>query len=376
MLYKGHFVRVSHNEVSVSHPDAVKKILLAPLPKAPWYKVMQFPDWRWENPMSVLDPKRKNELSKNFAPAYTNSNLLKSEAVVDEVIAKLCEWMDKHVESQEPMGLDWFFTYTSFDIIGEIAFSKKFGFLAAGEDVGNTIHNIAALNAYGAIAGFFPRFHYLLANPFVTWTKLMPHGHLYDVTLNTIEKRRENPDARFDLIAHWFKVHKEHPERLSMKNIEAHTFQAVGAGSDTVSTALQSLVYHIIRNPEGNHWQRVRNEIQSAQQEGRCKDQVVSFADAQRLPYLQACIKEAMRVFSPTPMALARRVPEGGLTIGDKTFAPGPLVSVNSWVIHFSTEIWGSDAAEFRPDRWLGENAAALEKNFMPVSLHAQSCCE
>lgn len=33
MLYKGHFVRVSHNEVSVSHPDAVKKILLAPLPK-------------------------------------------------------------------------------------------------------------------------------------------------------------------------------------------------------------------------------------------------------------------------------------------------------------------------------------------------------
>lgn len=55
--------------------------------------------------MSVLDPKRKNELSKNFAPAYTNSNLLKSEAVVDEVIAKLCEWMDKHVESQEPMGL-------------------------------------------------------------------------------------------------------------------------------------------------------------------------------------------------------------------------------------------------------------------------------
>lgn len=75
-----------------------------------------------------------------------------------------------------------------------------------------------------------------------------------------------------------------------------------------------------------------------------------------------------MRVFSPTPMALARRVPEGGLTIGDKTFAPNTLVSVNSWVIHFSTEIWGPDAAEFRPDRWLGENAAALEKNFMPVS--------
>ncbi|ETS77916.1 hypothetical protein PFICI_09978 [Pestalotiopsis fici W106-1] len=370
----GHFVRVSYNEVSVSHPDAIKKILLAPLPKAPWYEVMQFPDWRWVNPMSVLDPKKKNELSKNFAPAYSNSNLLQSEAIMDEVIARLCEWIDKHVKSEEPMDLDWFFTYTSFDIMGEIAFSKQFGFLASGTDVGNTIHNIATLNVYGAIAGFFPRLHYLLANPAVTWTKLMPYGLLYDMTFSTIDERRKNPDARYDLIAHWFKVHEEHPERLSMRNIEAHTFQAVGAGSDTVSTALQSFVYHIIRNPEGNHWQRIRDEIRAAQQQGRCKDPVISFADAQKLPYLQASIKEAMRVFSPTPMALARTVPADGLTIGDKTFAPGTLVSVNSWVIHFSTEIWGKDAAEFRPDRWLEPNGAALEKQFMPWGQGYASC--
>lgn len=55
--------------------------------------------------MSVLDPKKKNELSKNFAPAYSNSNLLQSESIMDEVIGKLCEWIDKHVESQEPMAL-------------------------------------------------------------------------------------------------------------------------------------------------------------------------------------------------------------------------------------------------------------------------------
>jgi cytochrome P450 len=91
----------------------------------------------------------------------------------------------------------------------------------------------------------------------------MPYGLLYDMTFSTIDERRKNPDARYDLIAHWFKAHEEHPERLSMRNIEAHTFQAVGAGSDTVSTALQSFVYHIIRSPEGNHWQRIRDEIVS-----------------------------------------------------------------------------------------------------------------
>lgn len=69
-------------------------------------------------------------------------------------------------------------------------------------------------------------------------------------------------------------------------------------------------------------------------------------------------------------MGLPRVVPDGGLTIGDKTFASGTILSVNSWVIHYSTEIWGPDAAEFRPERWLAGNADTLDKYFMVVSIH------
>jgi cytochrome P450 len=91
----------------------------------------------------------------------------------------------------------------------------------------------------------------------------MPYGHLYDTTFKAIDQRRKNPDARYDLIEHWFKTHDEHPERLTIRHIEAHAFQAVGAGSDTVSAGLQSFVYHIIRNTEIDHWQMVRAEIVS-----------------------------------------------------------------------------------------------------------------
>ncbi|KAI1848539.1 hypothetical protein JX265_013787 [Neoarthrinium moseri] len=370
----GHFVRIAHNEVSVSHPEGIKKLLVEPVRKAPWYGAMQFPDWRWENPMAELDPKKKNQMSKNFASAYTLSNVLKSEAAADEVIDKLCEWMDQYAERKEPMPLDWFLTYAAFDIIGEFAFSKQFGFISTGTDVENAIHTIASLNAYGAIAGFYHWFHYLLANPFVTWTGLMPYGLFYNTTFKAVDQRRKNPDARYDLIAHWFKTHEEHPERLSIRNIEAHTFQAVGAGSDTVSTGLQSFIYHIIKNPEGQHWQRVRAEIRDAQSQGRCSDRVVSYADAQKLPYLQACIKEALRVFSPVPMGLPRAVPAEGLTIGDKTFSPGTILSINSWVMHYSTEIWGPDAADFRPGRWLAADAAVLEKFFMPWGQGYAAC--
>lgn len=96
---------------------------------------------------------------------------------------------------------------------------------------------------------------------------------------------------------------------------------------------------------------------------------MVSFADAQELHYLQACIKEALRVFHPVPMGLPRTVPEGGITIGERTFAKGTILSVTPWVLHRSPEIWGPDAREFVPERWFREGAAELErKYYMAVS--------
>lgn len=67
-------------------------------------------------------------------------------------------------------------------------------------------------------------------------------------------------------------------------------------------------------------------------------------------------------------MGLPRVAPKGGLTIGGVFFPEGTVLSVNPYVIMRSKEIWGPDADEFNPDRWLGPDAASLEKHFCPVS--------
>ncbi|KAK4221767.1 Pisatin demethylase [Podospora fimiseda] len=190
-----------------------------------------------------------------------------------------------------------FFTFTAFDIVGEILFSQQFSFLEQGKDVGNAVANSLALNAYAAVAGFFLIIHRkLIANPVITWLNILP----YD------------------------------PQRVKLRNVYAIATRAVGAESDTVSTGMQSFVYHMIRRKGA--WDKSREEIMSSQpEEGRCKDKVVSFGDAQKLPYLQVCLKEALRVFSPVPMTLPRVAGKEGV-------------------------IWGKDAKEFRPERWLGEN--------------------
>lgn len=75
-------------------------------------------------------------------------------------------------------------------------------------------------------------------------------------------------------------------------------------------------------------------------------------------------------------VGLPRCVPNEGMTIGDRVFTKGTILSVNPWVIHRSTEIWGHDARSFVPERWFRGDAAELEKKyFIPVSLQTPMLC-
>ncbi|ROW02698.1 hypothetical protein VSDG_01937 [Cytospora chrysosperma] len=369
----GHFVRVAPNEVSVSHPDALRRILLTPLRKGDWYKIVHYPDRRFKNAMGETDPAAKNELSRHLAAGYLLSNVLQAEPAVDGAVELLLGWLDRHADERKPVDLDHFFTYTTSDVIGEIIYSKDFGFLREGKDIGGAIANSLDHNRQVAVAGYMQWLLVLLLNPFVTWLNILPFDHILKTTKDAIEERKKNPDARFDAVAHWIRYLEQNPDRMAPSEIQSAAMNGVAAGGDTVSCGLQAFVYHMIRRPD--LWERVRNEIDEAGLSDPGMTRVVPYAEAQRLPLLQACIKEALRVFSPAPMGLPRVAGKAGVTIGDHTFPEGTTLSVNAWVIHQSKEIWGPDAREFRPERWLeGKKSSALEKFYMPFGLGYMSC--
>ncbi|KUI71583.1 Pisatin demethylase [Cytospora mali] len=369
----GHFVRIAPNEVSVSHPDALRKILLTPLRKGDWYKIVHFPDRRFKNAMGETDPATKNELSRHLASGYLLSSVLQAEPAIDETVELLLGWLDKHADERRPIDLDRFFTFTTFDIVGEVIFSKAFGFLREGEDIGGAIANSLAHNIYVAVGGYMQWLHLLLSNPFMTWLSILPFGHIFDTTTGAIKEREKNPEARFDAVAHWFRYLEQNPDRMAASEVQSAALNAVAAGADTVACGLQAFVYHVIRRP--GLWERIRDEIDEADLSDPGTNKVLSYAEAQKLPLLQACIKEALRVFDPTPMGLPRVAGKGGVTIGGRSFPEGTTLSVSIRVIHRSKEIWGPDASEFRPERWLeDEKSPALEKYYMPFGLGYMSC--
>lgn len=97
----------------------------------------------------------------------------------------------------------------------------------------------------------------------------------------------------------------------------------------------------------------------------------VTFGEASRMAYLQACMKEAMRLHPAVGQLLERYAPPEGIEISGVWLPGGTIIGANPWVMGRDKTVYGEDSDQFRPERWLEADAAALklmERNYLAVS--------
>lgn len=132
---------------------------------------------------------------------------------------------------------------------------------------------------------------------------------------------------------------------------------------------MQSFFYHILSSPPV--YAKILAEIESAVHDGVVpRDGNVAWAEAQNLPYVQACLKEAMRVRPAVGLNITRVVPPEGAELDGHRFPGGVTVAANGWVLHRDKEVFGEDAEEFRPERWVESEEAGrrMERCMFQVS--------
>ena len=97
----------------------------------------------------------------------------------------------------------------------------------------------------------------------------------------------------------------------------------------------------------------------------------VSWKESQDLPYLDACIKEASRLHPPIAFPLERTVPAEGATVCGQRLPGGTLVAISTWVVNRDRDIFGEDADEWRPERWLCADEARrkMYSNLLTVGI-------
>lgn len=186
--------------------------------------------------------------------------------------------------------------------------------------------------------------------------------------LREMEERRRasgkaegGDDDRADLLAMFLKAQRDDTTGFfDDGKILVMATSIAFAGSDTAAITLSAIFYHLLHNPRT--LERLRREVQQATDSGLISDaEVISWADAQKLPYLDAVVKEAFRVHPAISLNLERVTPPEGIHIAGEFIPGGTVVSCNPWVVQRRPQIFGSDVEAFRPERWLIDESLNLE---------------
>ncbi|RYP92436.1 hypothetical protein DL770_001453 [Monosporascus sp. CRB-9-2] len=334
---------------------------------------------------------RKRKLVSNtFAP----KSVLQFEPYIRQNLELFVRrWDELIAESPRADGtahadcLKWF-NYVAFDTIGDLAFGAPFGMLRAGADIAEVRMSrdsapvyapaVEILNRRGEVSatlGCLPQL-----KPYARWLPdpffskgLAAVQNLAGIAIARVKERLENPPDidRTDLLARLQEGRDEKGEPLGFEELTAEALTQLIAGSDTTSNSSCALLYHVTRTP--GVLPKLQKELDSAIQDGNTL--VPAYEAIRNLPYLEAVINETLRHHSTSGIGLPRQVPPDsqGVTLMGHYFPPGTVLSVPSYTIHHSKEIWGPDADEFRPERW--ESLTPRQKNaFIPFSYGPRAC--
>jgi cytochrome P450 len=288
----------------------------------------------------------------------------------------------------------WFQCY-AFDVIACITYSHRFGFLDQGEDIDGTIAALDRTMSYSTLVGIYASLHPVLFHLSAKMPNSGAQGRLYlmDFVQKQIDARKTERKTRDvekghasskqtevgsglpeDFLEKIMNANEADPEKVTQYHIFMMGLSNIIAGSDTTAVSLSAILYQLLHNPRT--MQKLRQEIKKAEKEGRCGNPEVKFKESQDLPYLQAVIKESLRMHPATGLPLWRVVPSPGAEISGHYFPAGTTIGVNTWVAHNNPSIF-PQPEEFRPERWTeasSEEVKKMDAYWMPFGLGSRTC--
>ncbi|VUC25659.1 unnamed protein product [Clonostachys rosea] len=199
---------------------------------------------------------------------------------------------------------------------------------------------------------------------------------LNDICRPMIQEKRvaisEKEDDHSDILSLLIKSNNFSDEALKDQLL---TFLA--AGHETTASALTWACYLLTKNPEIQ--QKLREEVAEALPEDIESIPAADLAGIlEQLPYLNGIMHETLRLYPTVPMTMRQALCD--TRIGDQFIPKGTDIILSIWYINRSQKIWGPDAAEFLPERWITDgkpntNGGAASNYDFLTFLHGPRSC-
>ncbi|KAL5334118.1 cytochrome P450 [Aspergillus crustosus] len=364
----GHLTRIGPNDLVTDDPKIIRKMstVRSPYTRSDWYNATSF-SHKLNHVFCERDEQRHIDLRNKLVPGYSGKENEHLEQSIDDQLMSFFTLIRKEYTSTattyRPVDFARLCQFLTLDIISAVAFGEPMGFLEKNEDLHGYIANQTAM---------LPIFEWFSTLPILEKITRLPGisqlamptpqdkagaGLLMGVAKRIVAARfgldkKVRRDMLGSFIAHG----------LTQEEAEQETVLQIFAGSDTTATTIRTATLFLITNPQV--FTKLRAELDQAVDNGQVSTPIITYEQAQALPYLQACVQENLRIWPPVVGLMQKVVPAGGDTLHGKFIPEGTQIGYSAWGIHRNQEVFGPDVDIFRPDRWLeADGDQLLEMN-------------
>ncbi|MCG8672483.1 MAG: cytochrome P450 [Pseudomonadales bacterium] len=207
-----------------------------------------------------------------------------------------------------------------------------------------------------------------LKKGFMPWSYAVElKATLADMIRKDVRETRTNNDTERDdvLTRMAFATYSDGTE-LSEEKIISEVLALFIAGYETSAATGGWFGIWLQKNPDIN--QKIREEVaNSIAEEGRLNPHTI--ADNK---YISACLNESQRL-TPSAVGTMRHL-KYDTKIGSITLPAGTNVLANAYIVHRNRRVWGDDALNYRPERWLEVDCRPKPYEFFPFGGGRRAC--
>jgi helvolic acid biosynthesis cytochrome P450 monooxygenase len=360
------------NAVCISNPEDIRLILGSQdFHKANFFDI--FDDGGTKNIVSQRDPTLASRRRRQIGPYLNYGYLNKMEPVIQRhgykaIRNKWEQLIDANRGNPTEVNYRIDTQLATFDIMSALAFGQDPQSISKGSSsISSRAGSIMDLLDNPLILGL------LSLIPF-TWLMLpwkWMYQELADYSKESARIRKAlletGAEAPADMLQAFLEA--EDPEskiKMSPSEIQAECIMMMLAGSETTSSAIMWVFHLLLLHPQ--KLARAVDEVRSAfpQEHLVLHKEVLS-----KLPYIEACVSEALRV-SPTTAGLTPRVsPSRGVELQGHYVPPGTEIYVNLRSVNMDEETW-DQPHRFQPERFLDNEKA--KKTLFTFSYGPRNC--
>jgi cytochrome P450 len=372
----GDVVRLGPNSLSFADPKALKAIygLNKGFTKSEFFPVQQAVanGRRLPSLFSTTSEPFHAQFRRSVNSAFSMSTLIQYEPFVDSTTDLFLSQTEKlYAGTEESCDFARWLQFYAFDVIGEMTYSKRHGFLEENRDIDGIVDYLGSLFSYVAPIGQIPTLDllflknplYLLASKYGFVDATFPVARFAQQRMS--ERYPKSSDGAIlpstepkvgsqpDLLSKFIQAKNDRPEFMNDSLVMTLAVSMAMAGSETTAISLSAVFYYLLKNP--TCMDKLVKELDSNAKIGYFSNTsgLVTWSESQSLPFLDACIKEAFRLHPAAGLPLERVVPAQGAEIAGHFVKGGTIVGCSAWVIHRRPEVFGEDVGVYRPERWL-----------------------